>query len=226
MSKLVAFGCSLTYGTSLDDIHPSNEQASKLAWPQILGDLSDMPVDNQSEPGASNKEIAHQILNYDFDPMDTVVTCWSFTDRFCIIREHDFKDDERPWKNHNILRLGIWHANPNNSASDESEREKQQVSTAFFTHIHDEHDMSLNQHYCIHYTNLFLNSKKIKNYHLITRNNLLKDYKFFDTPMLTKTDYLKLIIANPLALDNNHPGKQAHKLLAHEIFEETKGLTL
>ena len=213
-NRLVAFGCSLTYGTSLDDIHPSNEQASKLAWPQILGDLSNIPVDNQSEPGASNKEIAHQILNYNFNPMDIVVTCWSFSDRFCIIRED------------NLLRLGIWHANPNNSVSDESEREKQQVSTAFFTHIHDEYDMSLNQHYCIHYTNLFLNSKKIKNYHLITRNNLLKDYKFFDTPMLTKTDYLKLIIANPLALDNNHPGKQAHKLLAHEIFEETKGLTL
>jgi|TARA_B100001094_G_C18153449_1_gene785056 hypothetical protein len=214
MSKLVAFGCSLTFGSYLDDIHPDNNTPSKLAWPQVLGDLAGIPVDNQANPGASNKEIAHQILNYNFDPTDIVVVCWSFSDRFCIIR----KD--------NMLRLGVWHANPKYFSSDELEREKQQVSTAFFTHMHDENDMSLNQHYCIHYANLFLNSKKIKNYHLMARNFMKKDYKFFDTPMLTETDYLQLIVENPLALDNDHPGKQTHQLLAQEIFEETKGLTL
>ena len=60
----------------------------------------------------------------------------------------------------------------------------------------------------------------------MARNFMKKDYKFFDTPMLTETDYLQLIVENPLALDNDHPGKQTHQLLAQEIFEETKGLTL
>ena len=69
-------------------------------------------------------------------------------------------------------------------------------------------------------------SKKIKNYHLIARNNLIKDHKFFDTPVLTNIDYLQLITDNPLALDDDHPGKQTHQLLAQEIFRETKGLTL
>tara|TARA_B110000046_G_scaffold64379_1_gene71871 strand:+ start:25926 stop:26579 length:654 start_codon:yes stop_codon:yes gene_type:complete len=214
-NRLVAFGCSLTFGESLDDIYPDNNTPSKLAWPQVLGDLAGIPVDNQANPGASNKEIAHQILNYNFDPTDIVVVCWSFSDRFCIIRED--KD---------LLRLGIWHVNPKYFSLKEKERESQQVSTAFFTHMHDENDMSLNQHYCIHYANLFLNSKKIKNYHLIARNNLIKDHKFFDTPVLTNIDYLQLIIDNPLALDDDHPGKQTHQLLAQEIFRETKGLTL
>ena len=47
-SNLVTFGCSATYGQSLSDIHPDNEQPSKLAWPQVLGDLANIPVVNMA----------------------------------------------------------------------------------------------------------------------------------------------------------------------------------
>ena len=212
-SNLVTFGCSATYGQSLSDIHPDNEQPSKLAWPQVLGDLANIPVVNMAYKGSSNKEIAHHVLNYNYNTDDIVVICWTFTDRFCVIR----KD--------NILRLGVWHANPSKFATEKTLNEKQQVSTAFFSNVHDDNDMSLNQHYCIHYANLFLDSKKIKNYHIILHNYLRKDYKFFDTKIL-EIDYLELIKNNPLAMDNDHPGEMAHKLLAQDIFKETKGLTL
>ena len=213
MGKLIAFGCSTTYGQSLSDIHPHNKQPSKLAWPQILGDLTNMPVLNMAKMGSSNKEIAHYALNYNYSIDDIAVICWTYKDRFCIVR----KDD--------ILRLGVWHTDPKFPNFNPNKKENQQVSKQFYEYVYDDYDMLLNAHCCIHYTDLFLKSKKIKCYHLMAHNYLNKEFEFFNTSILA-IDYEKLYNENPLALDNMHSGENTHKLLATEIFNQTKGLTI
>tara|TARA_B100000941_G_scaffold159898_1_gene113676 strand:- start:3058 stop:3654 length:597 start_codon:yes stop_codon:yes gene_type:complete len=195
MSALVTFGCSLTYGQALSDIHPHNQTPSLLAWPQVLGSLLNLPVINMATMGASNKEISHRVLNYNFDADDLVVICWTFTNRFCIIGEKD------------LCQVGTWKEN--------------QKTKAFFKYLHDDNDMYLNQLYCIHYTDLFLKSKKIKNYHLMPYNNKdkRKNLAFFDTNIID-IDYVNLITTNKLALDNSHPSEKTHRILAKKLFKQ------
>lgn len=72
--KIVAFGCSVTFGTALSN--PDTE-----SWPAVLGESLNCEVVNRGIPGASNLEILHSILNYKFDPDDTAVVMWARPNR-------------------------------------------------------------------------------------------------------------------------------------------------
>ena len=68
MARLLAFGCSYTYGEGLEDCwSPLNKTfgplPSKQAWPSILGKDLGREVHNFGICGASNKHIWHTILN-------------------------------------------------------------------------------------------------------------------------------------------------------------------
>jgi hypothetical protein len=71
MSRIVAFGCSFSYGHYLDD--PNTQ-----AWPAILGKLLNVSSINKSRNGASNLEILTNILKFNFKPDDIVVVGWTF----------------------------------------------------------------------------------------------------------------------------------------------------
>jgi hypothetical protein len=73
MNRIVAFGCSNTFGTSLPD--------ATAAWPHVLADLYNCKVDNRGIEGASNLQILWNILQYDFKPGDTVVIMWAIVNR-------------------------------------------------------------------------------------------------------------------------------------------------
>lgn len=64
----IAFGCSNTYGTSLDV--PQTQ-----AWPNLIGAV------NEGIPGASNLEILWKILNYKFNTDDTILIMWTIFNR-------------------------------------------------------------------------------------------------------------------------------------------------
>jgi hypothetical protein len=70
--RLVAAGCSFTYGLGLED--PVNQ-----SWPGVLGKLLDCEVVNLGTPGAGNSYIANSILDqHATDPeFDLVVVGWS-----------------------------------------------------------------------------------------------------------------------------------------------------
>jgi len=198
-NRLVAFGCSLTFGSNLDDIHPDNNTPSKLAWPQALGDLAGIPVDNQAKPGASNKEILYNILKYDFSPTDIVVVCWTYLGRWCIVT----KDL--------LFKIGPWYTEHKDAYVQFNK------SDAFYKHIYDEHDMWLEFNNNIMLADLYLESKNIKHYSLLhsfssdspTHSNILD------------IDYAKIRKNNPVTLDGHHPGEQAHRLLAQELYRYT-----
>ena len=78
MNRLVTFGCSLTYGSS---IRRSND-----AWAQPTSNPKNLELINMGIPGASTKRIWWEILNFDFNKNDTVVVLWTHMDRWCILK--------------------------------------------------------------------------------------------------------------------------------------------
>jgi hypothetical protein len=87
MSRLIAFGCSFTYGQGLPDCKIGENWSdfantpSLLSWPFLLGKKLDIPTINKGVPGASNTEILYHILNFEFEPRDKVVIMWSLPNR-------------------------------------------------------------------------------------------------------------------------------------------------
>ena len=66
MNRLIAFGCSNTFGQALEDCwdyekNDVGEYPSKLAWPSVLSKKLDLECHNHALPGASNKLIMNQI---------------------------------------------------------------------------------------------------------------------------------------------------------------------
>lgn len=101
--RLVTFGCSITYGTALQN--PNTE-----SWPCVLGNHYNCKVDNQGIPGASNLEILWNILQYDFQPDDVAVIMWTVGNR-------DFFEGK--------TQFGVWLESPvvNNWLSVHSEKD-------------------------------------------------------------------------------------------------------
>ena len=66
-NRIIAFGCSLTYGEGLKDCLPDPinlkkaKYPSKYAWPNLLSKKTNIPIINNGQPGESNKLIANNI---------------------------------------------------------------------------------------------------------------------------------------------------------------------
>lgn len=87
MKRLVTFGDSFTYGQGLDGTKTAHPDPHPGAWPEHLGKLLGVDtVLNQSCPGSSNKLIWLTALNFEFQPGDIVVFCWSCNQRWLQIR--------------------------------------------------------------------------------------------------------------------------------------------
>ena len=91
MERLIAFGCSLTYGLGLSD-------PLQTAWPKLLSNMYRRDCVNNGVPGASAKQIAWNILNFKFQPTDIIYVNWSYFTRSCIITEKN-----------KIIQLGRWN---------------------------------------------------------------------------------------------------------------------
>ncbi len=212
--NIVAFGCSFTVGEGLDDVFPQFNKISKFAWPQQLADLANCTVTNLGVCGASCKEILHMLLNHKFNKGDIVVVCWSFIDRWCIIKD----DDE-------IYQFGIWNTEKGRLLSGWSEQTLQgglsKIATAFYEHIHDDEDRIQEMLRDIEFARLYLDSKGIKNYHMSVGKDAIIEKNWFKTKILD-IDWQ----SQDKAPDKVHPGIQTHKIVAQKIFELTQGFQL
>lgn len=102
MPTLHAFGCSITQGFALPDtIKPMTEeevaalgrpfhwtdvhlhQPSQYAWPNLLGEKLNMPVQNYARRGACFQQIARQcaVEAKNIQPGDTVIVMWTYLSR-------------------------------------------------------------------------------------------------------------------------------------------------
>ena len=82
--KLKSFGCSLIFGTDLQDDGRHGPQAtpSKYTWPALLAKHSKRDYYCYARPGAGNLQILNQLLS-NIDSDDTVyVIGWTYAERF------------------------------------------------------------------------------------------------------------------------------------------------
>jgi hypothetical protein len=201
--RLVAFGCSNTFGGALPDVWGKETRKditsnqSKYAWPQLLANKLNIECVNNGIPGASNKEIWYRILKFKFHKNDIVVVNWSLFDRWCII---DIEGEKI------ITRF---HHSQRNNPDD-----------VFFKYIHNFNDIILDFYLRVNHIQTVLQDKiKLIKYYCSSNPSMSPNWnkiKFSNISILDiKSKY-------PLALDNHHPGPEAHKAFATEIYNEIK----
>lgn len=191
---LVTFGDSCTYGDGLQDcLPPKMPNPSKFAWPTLLASQMDYDLVNLSKPGASNKQISHTILSTKLPDNVIIIVGWSFYNRTCIIKKHS------------VEQIGIW--------------QDSKASKSFFKHLHDDYDMHMDFYMRANLIKNYLDNLGIENYHWRVEEILQEQQPRWNSVKFLDFDYHKLQKKYPLALDNMHPGPEAHKKLA-ETFEE------
>jgi len=106
MTTLHTFGCSITQGHALPDVvrdpltteeeatlgrksHWSDEHIlapSQYAWPKVLGDTLDIPVNNHGRRGSCFQQIARQVAvaANEIQPNDIVIVMWTYFSRLSL----------------------------------------------------------------------------------------------------------------------------------------------
>jgi len=200
---LHAYGCSLTYGQTLEDCQGENSgpgpYPSKFAWPQLLANNLGIDCMNHSMPGGSNKNIIHKLTQTQIGPKDIVVIQWSYLARWLVF---DTQED---------LHLGPWSL----------------PDSPFYKYVWNQEDCKFHNRIIMDYAWLHLTSigckfifsavEKGQKTHWEDDKDL--DYMFDDINFNhAKFDYKSIKdFRLDLALDQHHPGPQSHKKFAEYL---------
>jgi len=208
--RLIAFGCSNTFGQALPDIwkipnlNRDTYSSSKYAWPQILADKLNLECINYAKTGASNKEIWNIILNVNLHKTDIIVILWTYPHgRHAIITKNG------------VEFLQVLSPNPRFKKKND----------AYFKYIYDGYDAILGTYLRINHIGNFLKDKVklVKQYHL---QNWALPYKAVEPSWneinLLETAKIGTKYDIDKALDNSHSGPESHKVFATEIYNEIK----
>jgi hypothetical protein len=197
MSRLIAFGCSFTWGSALPDESGSELgdpiRESKFAWPAVLAALLSRTVVNQGLAGSSNKEIARKVLEFDYEPDDIVIVMWTIPLRSIIFRRKQERTDHR------------YHISSINDHKDK-----------LFYSLHSEFDLE--------YTDMMYISSALshlENQKILYINSAIGDFwtinpKWFESyrPKITfAPDYIV-----DYAMDQAHPGVRSHQRMARQFL--------
>tara|TARA_B100001057_G_scaffold481223_1_gene554990 strand:+ start:1640 stop:2281 length:642 start_codon:yes stop_codon:yes gene_type:complete len=213
MKRLVTFGCSLTYGSKLEN--PND------AWPNQLATKWNLGLNNMACPGTSTKRIWWEIINFDFKKTDTVVVLWTHMDRWCILKDTpkrgiDATGHHEEWDipNKIVMYPGYLHS------KDEMMLKKQE---AYYKYIHDNFDM-LTQYLCyINHAHNYLKNKVSKQYH--ARASEIDKTLDFNRVDFLPIDFDEIRTKHPKATDNQHPGKEAYAEFVNKV-DKLVGSTL
>ncbi len=202
MRRLVAFGCSCTFGTGLDDCLPdpvtnkSCADPSNLAWPKLIADKLNLGCVNNGKSGISNKGIWHKLTDYDFKQGDIVLVMWTNIDRTSIIKENK------------LINIGAWGEDP--------------VSKWYYRMMYNDNDHKIDTDLRIAHASSFLSNLGINHYHLSVDSIIYKKMSK-DTNFLNIEPFRHFAMPYELAPDNNHPGKEVHIAYAEKIMNELHG---
>lgn len=195
VNRLVAFGCSYTFGHYLPDAIDPNGKHSMYSWPYELSKLLNIEnVINKGKPGASNKEILYEIHKFDFDILDTVCILWTYHERDCIITPENIIQGYP-----NCSEKNVW----------------------YFDKIkYGDYDGYYQFWNSVNYAKLYLDNLNITNYHFSIDDIFTENPPKFNNVNIESTDIYTISETFPLALDNMHPGEQGHKQIAKNIKEK------
>jgi hypothetical protein len=218
--RLIAFGCSFTYGHGLPDcIGPDNsalDKPSKVAWPNILGKLLEYKtVINDSIPGSSNKLIVSKITKFNFKKNDIVFILWTRTARHTVFKDYKNYITYMPAFIDKKMEPSFWKWI---STKMEVSQFKKNVEN-YFTEFYEEFDARYDQVVRMNYIDTYLKSKGLDAYHLIIDTELnVNEFKHMLLPNLNyKVFQYETHFKIDVALDNNHPGVTSHKFFATRI---------
>jgi|TARA_R110000851_G_scaffold230312_2_gene383032 hypothetical protein len=197
MNRIIAFGCSYTYGHGLSDCIDTNGVGpgrcpSKLGFPDILATHLARKLINLSLPGIGDKHIMHAANNFIFKQSDICLIQWSHGNRHCMIKQQG------------LIDLGVWHDT--------------KPARAYYKFLHDQWDADIMRNVYINYINLKLQSAGVKTYNILpidTHQNQLTINK-----EITMSDKNIHKFKVDLGLDNSHPGQQTHKLFADYLINK------
>lgn len=186
--RIIAFGCSYTYGHGLPDCPDNNGQPgdkhSELAFPTLLSQKLNCDYINLGKSGNSNKEIWNDILNFNFKKDDIAIITWTYYSRFCII------------KTDKVQRISPWN-----------ERDK-----PFYMNYSNRNDMLLDFYTRLNHINTHLKTKGIQSFNYVVEDSEKSP------PVWNCTDILGLFEKKDKADDNVHPGELSHKIFADDIY--------
>ena len=200
MSRLVAFGCSLTYGHGLPDcyIAPQNPglSASKLAWPEIVAQQLNRTCVNMSTPGSSNKRIWHNILNFKFKKNDVAIVLWTYEERFSILNDKESVEDIGPWI-------------------------ESDITVAYYQHLYNSYDSLMQTKLYVSHANFLLKEKSVPVYNLKATKKNVDIFKLSGKiiphiPLYFCSNYKHKYSK---ALDGKHPGVECNQVFANDILQ-------
>ena len=188
-TRLLAFGCSHTFGTGLPD---SDHVPSKVAFPNLVAEKLGIECINNSQPGASNKEIWHTIMTcQNINTEDILLIHWTLPDRSCII------------KTDKIIRFQAWN--------------NDKLNNFYFKHMHSVSDSIIDTN--LRMQHIYDNFSNNKQYHLIAlRSHYLKS-EWNNVPLLD-TDIYDMYGKYPLAEDRCHIGVAGHMKFSEIIYNK------
>jgi hypothetical protein len=187
MNRYVHFGASLTTGQGL-------EQGE--CYTEVLSTLTGCPSTVVAEPGASNLQILHDILDFDFKSGDCAVLMWVPVNRDLLF---DSTGNQT---------VGSWQS---------TELSRNWILT------HTEHDLSVRTWYHIHHAQQYLQNQGIQYLNIASYTRPLEPYRprYFHDLELLDSNIAQYKALHGLTSDG-HPGAGAHRLLAERILELTK----
>lgn len=216
MPRLVAFGCSFTYGHSLPDCVGELEDdgkdfgrpgdlPSQYAWPNLLAEKLGYDCLNLSVIGTGNYQILIDILRTDFKQDDVVIIGYSYFNRYDYYQMIDRVDQGVQIKYEDV-------------------QHRKKINRSMLTSVlsnlniqnYDE-KMYWNNWLSIQHAEMLLNYKNIQNYSFLNLPDVAQEHKpdlielnnFFDDMQLTFKDY---------ALDKKHPGIETHRLQSEHLY--------
>ena len=220
MDRLVAFGCSHTFGQGLSDefnnISKGILKPSKFAWPSILALKLNKDCVNLGKKGASNKEICYNILNFNFLDSDVVFILWTYSMRNCVIQDN-LKIKQINVNNEHIGKTVNGHVDDGNFSAKQNDM--------YYKNFHTSSDNIFSDHCYFNLANYYLQNLNIAVTHLAV-SPLVVDNDHPSFPVRwNKVNFLdiyhdKVAILYPTAADNNHMGEEGHVAFTNQIYKK------
>jgi len=219
--RLIAFGCSNTYGEALPDCWDNDHSTygpnpSKFAWPQLTADALNLECINLGVPGTSNKQICNDVLNTEFEETDIVVIMWTYVTRTCFFQNKEEVMQYGGSKNSKRILV-------QDVSNTRHDRERRKYNAMYYKSFYTDANSNIESYMYLNLVNLFLSEKGIKSYHISCNSIQHGVRKSLQSFTLSPPEWNCVDLPNIIncfidkALDNAHPGIESQKNVSNVI---------